>query len=209
MKTLLVLSIALIYTSNCFGFMPPNSTAERHEAQINSERANVLNLPISKYELQSASDSLQGLLMVNSLTDTAVLIPLEEKIDSRKINLNKNSINLSYGIASVHFSYERLWQGKVFGSKNSTIVDFGLGGLAHWEGYSPYIISRFGILTGSGSRHFEAKAGACFFWAGDVQGILLPSASIGYRKQKPGSRFIFRTGIGFPDFLYVSWGYSF
>ncbi len=133
----------------------------------------------------------------------------EEEIDSLKINLNKNSINLSYGILSAYFSYDRLWQGKVFGSKNSTIVDFGFGGLAHWEGASPFIISRFGILTGSGKRHFEAKAGACFFWAGDMQGILLPSGSIGYRKQKPGSRFVFSTGIGFPDALYVSWGVSF
>ncbi len=135
----------------------------------------------------------------------------EEKTDSIKINLNQNSINFSYGIASAHLSYEKLYKGKgnVFGGRNSTIVDFGLGGVAHWEGYSPYIISRYGILTGSGSRHFEAKAGACFFWAGDAQGILLPSASIGYRKQKPGSRFIFRTGIGFPDLLYVSWGVSF
>jgi len=137
----------------------------------------------------------------------------EEKIDSLKINLNKNSINISYGILSAYFSYERLFQGKVFGSKNSTIVDFGLGGLAHWDGASPFIINRFGILTGSGRRHFEVKAGVCYFWAGDLhfepsKGFY-PSASIGYRKQKPGSGFVFRTGIGFPDVLYVSWGYSF
>jgi hypothetical protein len=133
----------------------------------------------------------------------------EEKTDPLKINLNKNSINLSYGILSAYLSYESLFQGKVFGIRNSTIVDYGLGGLAHWDGASPFIISRFGILTGSGRRHFEAKVGACFFFAGDMQNMLLPSGSIGYRKQKPGSRFIFRTGIGFPDVLYVSWGVSF
>lgn len=139
----------------------------------------------------------------------------EEKIDSLKIKLNKNSINLSLGPGGIlalflpaHVSYERLIQGKVFGSRNSTIVDFGVGGAAHWEGASPFIISRFGILTGSGRRHFEAKAGICYFWAGDLQG-LLPSFSVGYRKQKPGSHFIFRTGVGFPDALYVSWGVSF
>ena len=133
----------------------------------------------------------------------------QEKIDTLKMSLNKHSINLSYGILSASLSYESLFQGKVFGSRNSTIVDYGLGGLAHWDGASPFINSRFGILTGRGRRHFEAKVGACFFFAGDMQNMLLPSGSIGYRKQKPGSHFIFRTGIGFPDALYVSWGVSF
>jgi hypothetical protein len=132
----------------------------------------------------------------------------EKRADSLKINLNKNSINLSYGIAQAYFSYERVFQGKVFGSSNSSIVDFGLGGVAYWEGASPYVISRFGILTGSGSRHFEAKLGVFGIFGPDMQGVL-PSGAIGYRKQKPGSNFIFRTGIGFPDLLYVSWGLSF
>ena len=139
-----------------------------------------------------------------------------ERKDSLKADLNKNSLNLSLGpggiiilLVPAHVSYERLFQGKVFGSRNSTIVDFGVGGASHWEGVSPFIISRFGILTGSGRRHFEAKVGACFFFAGDMQNMLLPSGSIGYRKQKPGGHFIFRTGIGFPDALYVSLGFSF
>jgi len=138
-----------------------------------------------------------------------------ERKDSLKADLNKNSLNLSLGPGGIimlfipaHVSYERLFQGKIFGSRNSTIVDLGVGVAAHWEGESTFIINRFGILTGSGRRHFEAKAGVCYFWKGDLQG-LFPSASIGYRKQKPGSHFIFRTGIGFPDALYVSWGFSF
>jgi len=138
----------------------------------------------------------------------------EEKKDSLKINLNKNSINLSLGPGGIllaflpaHVSYERLFQGKIFGSRNSAILDLGVGGALIWDSESQFIINRFGILTGSGHRHFEAKAGVCFSW-GSHQG-LFPSASIGYRKQKPGSHFIFRTGIGFPDALYVSWGFSF
>ena len=138
-----------------------------------------------------------------------------ERKDSLKADLNKNSLNLSLGPGGIimlflpaHVSYERLFQGKIFGSRNSAIADFGVGGAAHWDGESPFIISRFGILTGSGRRHFEAKAGICYFFDGDLQG-LFPSGSIGYRKQKPGSHFIFRTGIGFPEALYVSWGVSF
>ena len=149
------------------------------------------------------------LIVVLFIVSNSIVTAQTEQTDTLKLSLNKNSINLSYGILSAYLSYEKLFQGKVFGTRNSTILDVGLGGLAHWEGASPYIISRFGILTGSGRRHVEAKLGACFFWGGDLQYTLLPSGSIGYRKQKPGSRFIFRTGIGFPDALYVSWGVSF
>ena len=156
------------------------------------------------------------MITVLFIVSNSLVTAQEENIDSLKINLNKNSINLSLGPGGIlalfipaHVSYERLFQGKVFGSRNSTIVDFGVGGASHWEGVSPFIISRFGILTGSGRRHFEAKVGACFFFAGDMQNMLLPSGSIGYRKQKPGGHFIFRTGIGFPDALYVSLGFSF
>ena len=143
------------------------------------------------------------------IVSNSLVTAQEEKIDSLKINLNKNSINFSYGILSAYLSYESLFQGKVFGSRNSAIVDYGLGSFVHWDEESPFIISRFGILTGSGHRHFEAKVGACIFFGGDMQNMLLPSGSIGYRKQKPGSHYIFRTGIGFPDALYVSWGVSF
>lgn len=134
----------------------------------------------------------------------------EQKSDSLQIPLNKNSINLSLGPGGLlvlflpaHLSYERLFQGKVFGSKNSSLLEFGAGGAAFWGGSGLLFISRFGILTGRGRRHFEAKAGIC------ILNNIFPSACIGYRKQKPGSRFIFRTGIGFPDALYVSWGVSF
>jgi hypothetical protein len=142
------------------------------------------------------------------LISNSIVTAQEKKTDSLSINLNKNSINLSYGIFAAHFSYERLYQGKVFGSRNSTIVDFGLGGVSYWEGESPFVISRFGILTGAGSRHLEAKLGIFGIFGPDLKGVL-PSVAIGYRKQKPGSHFIFRTGIGFPDLLHVSWGLSF
>lgn len=148
-------------------------------------------------------------LLVLFLTSNSIFTAQDARKNSSNADLNSNSINLSYGILSANLTYERLWQGKVFGGNNSTIVDLGLGGLAHWDGESAFAISRFGILTGSGRRHLEAKAGACLFWSGDFQGSILPSGSIGYRRQKPGSGFIFRTGIGFPDILYVSFGVSF
>jgi hypothetical protein len=72
----------------------------------------------------------------------------------------------------------------------------GVGGVSYWGGESAFIINRFGILTGSGHKHFEAKAGVCYSAGDDLQG-LSPSALIGYRKQKPDSGYVFRTGIGY------------
>lgn len=149
-------------------------------------------------------------VVFNSLVKAQV-----EQKDSLMVNLNRNYINFSIGPGGIvalflpaHISYERLFQGKIFGSKNTAIADIGLGGAVYWEGSSMFIINRLGVLTGAGKKHFEAKAGVCYFLDGYTVD-LYPSASIGYRKQKPGSHFVFRTGIGFPDAIYTSWGYSF
>lgn len=71
------------------------------------------------------------ILLVLFIASLSLVSAQQGKIDTLKMSLNKHSINLSYGILSASLSYESLYQGKVFGSKNSTIVDYGLGGLAH------------------------------------------------------------------------------
>ena len=38
---------------------------------------------------------------------------------------------------------------------------------------------------------------------------ITPAANIGYRYQKPSGGFVFRTGIGFPDGVYLSLGFAF
>ena len=37
----------------------------------------------------------------------------------------------------------------------------------------------------------------------------IPAATIGYRYQKPGGGFVFRTGMAFPESAYLSFGYAF
>ena len=39
--------------------------------------------------------------------------------------------------------------------------------------------------------------------------LIIPAGAIGYRFQKPGGKFVFRTGIGFPESLYLSLGLCF
>lgn len=48
-------------------------------------------------------------------------------------------------------------------------------------------------------------AAGLFIWGEDG----FPSFNIGYRYQKPLKRFVFRGGVGFPEMLYSSVGFSF
>lgn len=93
-------------------------------------------------------------------------------------------------------------------------------------------------MSGSGNHHFECCAGVSFFYdkenylhyLGDRDDYLmysgtdpedyplkprsdfmhfLPSGSLGYRYQKPGAPILFRSGIGFPDAVYISLGVCF
>ena len=71
---------------------------------------------------------------------------------------------------------------------------------------------RYGILTGIDKKHhFEINAGTDFFVGigNPSERSFLLSGNIGYRMQKPGAHLIFRMGVGFPECLYMSLGYSF
>lgn len=71
------------------------------------------------------------------------------------------------------------------------------------------IIFQPGIITGTNTGHFEAALGATYITSSENDGFFAPAVSVGYRRQKPGKRFLFRAGIGYPDGIYVSLGTSF
>lgn len=89
----------------------------------------------------------------------------------------------------------------------NTIFRFGTGLLSIGWGGAPYINSSFGFFTGSKKSHFEMTLGAITFPLSDW--FTLPAGTFGYRYQKLGGGFIFRTGIGFPEVLFISFGKSF
>lgn len=84
-------------------------------------------------------------------------------------------------------------------------------------------------LTGKSKSHLEFNAGIASFYdrLGYDIGIsnadyfneprpmkseyrqILPTVAVGYRFQKPGGHFIFRTGVGFPEGAYASIGFCF
>ena len=74
-------------------------------------------------------------------------------------------------------------------------------------------------LTGKGNRHFETSLGLSLNIETEIEGdspngiakkvtFVLPELSLGYRYQK-ANNFMFRTGIGYPQTVYIGAGYSF
>jgi hypothetical protein len=136
------------------------------------------------------------------------------KTDLVEPKMYNNSLNISVGPGGIFIFYlpaavyyERMFQGELFGPKIASIFDAGLGVETHWGGGGRFYMGRYGVLVGAKKHHLEVKAGLVYF-TGDLQG-LNPSFSVGYRSQKRLSHFIFRTGIGWPEAIYVGWGVSF
>ena len=75
------------------------------------------------------------------------------------------------------------------------------------------------MLKGTNSKHFELNLSYAnfqispdFLKSDGVLGIYSNhsiAGSIGYRYQKPNGNFIFRTGAGYPETLYISFGFCF
>lgn len=158
---------------------------------------------------------LRGALMLYGLWWSTTSLGQATPSDSMKPKMLNNSINLSIGPGGIvafyvpaGIFYERMFQGERFLPKLTKFVDVGVGAVGYWEGESAFVFSRYGILTGHNKYHLEATLGAVGYLNGDIVGVL-PAASIGMRRQKPNSHYVFRTGVGIPEAIYVSWGFSF
>ena len=154
--------------------------------------------------------SLKGLVFILLLVSNTISAQTE-KPNSIETKMFNNAIYGNVGFGGLYFSatayYERMFQRNAQKSKISTFVKAGYGGAAYWEGESTYILGQFGILTGVRKNHLEVSAGLVKFLDDYFSSPL--SGSIGYRFQKPGGHFIFRTGVGWPEALYVGLGVSF
>ncbi len=134
--------------------------------------------------------------------------------DSTHINLDKNCMYGGIGFlllyAPAYIYYERKLQDSFLKTRFSSFITVGAGIAAHWEGSSPYISAKYGLLLGKNKAHLETALGLSYFYSGDLQGSIPPVAiSIGYRAHKPGEKYVFRTGVSWPESIYASWGFSF
>jgi len=155
---------------------------------------------------------------------------------SDTINLekpNRNLIHATIGIAGLagtyHVNYERMLIGFEKGTLAGLWSKVGVGGWGVWSAGGPYQSISVGILTGPHRNHFELNAGVARmfnrigfereqslstqlsepqpFKSGYVNVSLVGTA--GYRYQKPDGSFMFRSGLGYPEIIYVGFGVAF
>jgi hypothetical protein len=88
--------------------------------------------------------------------------------------------------------------------RSSVSTDFS-GGISKGNG----LILEAGMLTGRNFSHFEAALGATYLDNFNNKKYFLPAFSLAYRGQKPGNSFMFRTGVGFPEYIFIGLGFSF
>jgi hypothetical protein len=123
-----------------------------------------------------------------------------------------SSAGIGYECLLVSTSNLRLYAGA--GGAFSAVIFFGIS-----KGAFGFLDAH--LVVGNRNNQFETAIGA-FLYAdlsyqsysnngSTFRGIstVLPLFRLGYRYQRPGTRFYFRTGIGFPDMLYVGFGGSF
>lgn len=146
--------------------------------------------------------------------------------DSTKLgnDFKRHGIHLSAGTlfwyGEWNINYERLYKKSTF--EGATIFlgsQFGIGVSESFSGGSYFTsTARFLALTGAKNAHVEFNGGLSFniidtdgdFSANQIFSIFSPTISLGYRFQNLNkSRFIFRTGAGWPMGVYMGAGWNF
>ena len=144
--------------------------------------------------------------------------------------------NAIYGTGAIgglwgtfNLNYERQVRTTKINLFKSVGVRFGSGYWATWGSTGPHVILTPVFLSGTGKHHFESSIGGTLLYdqssyeigvsnaeyfgeqipSRTQYMIFAPAGTLGYRFQKPDGKFIFRTGAGFPDIVYISFGASF
>jgi len=125
---------------------------------------------------------------------------------------SNDAIYGAVGIGPIYFTamgyYEHKFNER---TKKSHLLNFGRIGFGSYALYGEggkFVLAEFGLFTGAKKAHFETAFGLNYYINGDFQGVI-PAVSIGFRHQKPGGKFIFRTGLGLPEAVYIGIGFGF
>ena|SRR5665647_1390401 len=136
-------------------------------------------------------------------------------------SFKKNVINVSLGVDPSEFygtlmgNYERMIVHFPKSFVNSLWVRVGAGPWVWWSGKGTNFVSTISILTGRKGAHIETGVGILFTYDSRINDFhplvhnRYLAGNIGFRFQKPDGVFVFRTGIGWPEFLYLSSGFCF
>lgn len=130
--------------------------------------------------------------------------------NEKKKKDKRNSIQVSLGnfffAGSANIFYERIVREK----KHYQTLRIGHNSIATFGGAAKTISLHTGIITGAmKDSHFESNIGLLYRYNNNYNNDALFSFSIGYRLQKRKKRSMFRSGLGFPEFLYLSYGFRF
>lgn len=141
--------------------------------------------------------------------DTIIYNTRKKKTKEKKRNSNAIYVNIGNGL--LYFTATAYYEKKVTqNTMASTFIKTGIGGYALWGEGGYYALAQYGILAGSKNNHLELAAGINYFINGDLKGQKYPfSGTLGYRFHKPDGNFIFRTGVSWPEAVYVGLGFSF
>ena len=140
---------------------------------------------------------------------------------SHPSELKRNAFSMTPGIWPGEFYFSLLgnYERMIYRLPKSFIHSFwiraGLGPWAAWGPKGVNYVSTISALMGRGSTHFEIGSGVLFtYWSDEkefrpIVNERYLSGFTGFRYQKPGGSFVFRTGLGWPDGIYISLGYCF
>jgi hypothetical protein len=143
------------------------------------------------------------------------------KSDIKPIGLKKNVIYATLGVDPGEFygtllgNYERMVIQFQNPFVNSLWVRVGAGPWVWWTGKGTNYVATISALTGRKGSHLETGAGVLFTYDSDRRSFhpLINdrhlAGNIGFRFQKPEGLFVLRTGIGWPEFIYLSLGFCF
>jgi hypothetical protein len=132
-----------------------------------------------------------------------------QEVQSSDFRNNSLYGSIGFGglIATYTINYERIMTSNLDRGVVATFIKTGFGGFASWGDDGKFLNFQYGILTGSKAGHLELSAGPNFILKGDWS--LPVAATLGYRLQRPGKGFMFRTGLALPESLYIGLGFSF
>ncbi|MDD4969060.1 MAG: hypothetical protein PHT07_06485 [Paludibacter sp.] len=137
----------------------------------------------------------------------------QDSIKQPELIYRKNVLHGSFGTLGIGYSASIFYDRILFESQNrskfTTFLRLGYQEniFIFSNGGNAYILEA-GMLTGKKFSHFEGALGVTYLNS-NYEYRVLPAFSIGYRGQKPKGGFMFRTGIGNPEWLYFGLGFAF
>ncbi len=151
-------------------------------------------------------------LLFAFLLVTTLCFSQEHTTDTVKHKIRKSSIYATFG--GFPFYTTGLGNYEIMLAENPAFFKtsgfrFGAGVFRSYKGSGKAALVTFTALSGSENNHFEFGIGATYMHFDDDKDIVAPAGNAGYRFQKPNGKFIFRTGMGFPEAVYASLGFCF